>query len=68
MVMVNIDGEQISRLVFRELELSLQQLRNDIELDNPQIFSMNEVTDKIQIQKHIDAFELIVEWYREPSY
>jgi hypothetical protein len=28
---------------------------------------MNEVYDKMQIQKHIDAIDVILEWYRDPS-
>jgi hypothetical protein len=37
-----------------------------MEIDNPQVFSLNEVADKLQIQKHIEALELILDWYREP--
>jgi hypothetical protein len=65
-MLIEINHDQISSMVFHELQMTLDQFREDMEIDNPQVFSLNEVADKLQIQKHIEALELILDWYREP--
>lgn len=65
-VSIQLDGEQVSHLVYRELLDTRECLLEDMERDSPCIFSMNEVYDKMLIQKHIDALDLIIEWYRDP--
>lgn len=66
-VAIQLDCEQISRLVYADLLETRNQFLEDMELDNPAIFSCNEVYDKMLIQKHIDALDVILEWYRDPS-
>lgn len=66
-VSIQLDAEQISRMVFAELQETRDQFLEDMELDNPAIFSCNEIYDKMLIQKHIEALDLILEWYRDPS-
>ena len=66
-VAIQLDCEQISRLVYQDLLETRDQFLEDMECDCPAIFSRNEVTDKIIIQKHIDALDVILEWYRDPS-
>jgi hypothetical protein len=66
-VAIQLDCEQISRLVYQDLLETRDQFIEDMECDGPAIFSRNEVTDKIIIQKHIDALDVILEWYRDPS-
>ena len=66
-VSIQLDTEQISRMVFAELKQTRDQFLEDMERDRPAIFSMNEIYDKIVIQKHIDAIDLLLEWYRDPS-
>lgn len=66
-VSIQLDGEQVSRLVYRELLDTRECFLADMERDNPCIFSMNEVYDKLLIQKHIDALDVILEWYRDPA-
>jgi hypothetical protein len=65
-VVIDMDSEQISNLVFNELKETLFQFEEDMEKDKPSIFSMNEIYDKMQIQQHIDAILLLLEWYRVP--
>jgi hypothetical protein len=65
-VVIDMDSEQISNLVFNELKETLFQFEEDMEKDKPGIFSMNEIYDKMQIQQHIDAILLLLEWYRVP--
>jgi hypothetical protein len=65
-VMIEMDCEQISDLVFNELQDTLSCFEEDMEKDNPAVFSNNEIYDKMQIQNHIDAIKLLLEWYRVP--
>ena len=65
-VSIEIDCEQISDLVFNELQDTLSYFEEDMEKDNPAVFSNNEIYDKILIQNHIDAIKLLLEWYRVP--
>jgi hypothetical protein len=66
-VAIQLDCEQISRLVYQDLLETRDQFLEDMECDCPAIFSRNEATDKIIIQKHIEALDLILEWYQDPS-
>lgn len=63
----DLDIEDVSRLVYNDLLETRQCFIDDMESDAPCVFSMNEVYDKMQIQKHIDALDVILEWYRDPS-
>jgi hypothetical protein len=66
-VSIQLDATQISNLVYAELIETRDQFLEDMECERPGIFSMNEVYDKMQIQKHIDAIDVLLEWYRDPS-
>lgn len=66
-VAVELDGDQISQLVYDDLLLTRECFLQDMEADGPAVFSMNEVYDKMLIQKHIEALDLILEWYRDPN-
>lgn len=57
----------VYRLVYNELLKTRNYFLRDMEADSPAIFSMNEVYDKMQIQRHIEALDVILEWYRDPS-
>ena len=64
---IELDCEQISRIVYADLLETRDQFLEDMECDRPSIFSLNEVYDKMLIQKHINAIDVILEWYRDPS-
>lgn len=66
-VSIQLDGEQISRMVYAELVETRAAFIEDMESERPAIFSFNEVYDKILIQKHIDALDVIIEWYKHPN-
>ena len=66
-VSIQLDPEQISRMVYQDLLETRNCFLQDMEADGPSVFSCNEVYDKIQIQKHIDALDVILEWYRHPN-
>lgn len=64
---LELDPTQIGRIVYADLVDTRDAFLDDMESDEPAVFSHNEVYDKMQIQKHIDAIELLLEWYREPE-
>lgn len=66
-VSIQLEHDQINRMVYNELLETRNQFLEDMEQDNPAIFSLNEIYDKMLIQKHIEALDLILEWYRDPS-
>lgn len=66
-VSIQLDGEQISRMVYAELVETREAFIEDMESERPAIFSLNEVYDKMLIQKHIDALDVIIEWYKHPN-
>lgn len=65
-VSIQLDGEQISRLVYNELLETRESFIEDMESERPAIFSFNEVYDKMLIQKHIEALDIILDWYKAP--
>lgn len=66
-ISIELDGEQISNIVFADLQETREQFLEDLEGGHIGIFSCNEAYDKALIIKHIEALDLILEWYRDPS-
>lgn len=66
-VSIQLDCEQISRLVYDDLMEARECFLEDLENDNPMVFSTNPTYDKILIMKHIEALDLILDWYHDPS-
>lgn len=59
----NLDDDQLVAIVARDLALALEYFEAAMEQQQPNIFSVNAVTDKIMIMKHIEAFKLVQQWY-----
>jgi len=66
-MVIELDTHQICRIVCADLLDCRQSFLESMEEDTPAVFSHNEVYDKMQIQKHIDAIDILLEWYREPE-
>ena len=66
-VSIQLDCEQISRLVYDDLMETRECFLEDLENDNPMVFSTNPTYDKSLIMKHIEALDLLLEWYHDPS-
>jgi len=64
---VELNMEEVSRLVFSELLDTRQCFLDDLESNNPSVFSTTPAYDKILIMKHIEALDLLLEWYHDPS-
>jgi hypothetical protein len=65
-VTIQLDCEQISRLVYKDLRETRDQFLEDMD-GHPAIFSINKIHDKMIIQKHIEALDLILGWYQDPA-
>ena len=65
-VLIQLEHEQIDRFVFSDLQDTRNCFMRDLEDDCPGVFDMNPVYDKSIILKHIEALDLILDWYRQP--
>jgi hypothetical protein len=66
-VSIQLDCEQISRLVYQDLLETRDQFLDDLDAGSVAVFSTTDVYDRILIEKHIEALDLILEWYRDPN-
>lgn len=66
-ISIDLDIAQISRLVYQDLLETRDQFVEDLESEAVGVFSCTDLYDRILIEKHIEALDLILEWYRDPS-
>ena len=64
---VDLEYEQIDRIVWKQLEATRDSLLNDLGANNNVFVWGDQEADDIEIQKHIDALNLVIEWYRIPE-
>ena len=62
-VNIKLDDDQLVAIVAGDLALALEYFQEAMEQHQPNIFSVNAITDKIMIMKHIEAFKLVQQWY-----
>ncbi len=72
MTTIEVDDTTVHNIVIEELKSSIEILEIDLigRLDNQSIlgvFDNDRLKDIIEIQKHIDAFKLVLDWY-EPEW
>ena len=68
MYTVKLDGEQVNRIVLNELKDSRKSFIVDLNSENANIFYWENVEmDKAEIQRHIDALDLLIEWFHIPG-
>ena len=63
-MMIQIDLDQVSEIVYRDLVSARESFRDDLLDINACIFSTTDLYDKILLQKHIEALDLLIEWYK----
>ena len=63
-MMIQIDLDQVSEIVYRDLVSTRESFRDDLLDTNTCIFSTTDLYDKILLQKHIEALDLLIEWYK----
>ncbi len=66
-VAIDLDIEQVSRMVYAELLETRECFLEDLENGSVSVFSHYDAYDKALILEHIRALDLILEWYRDPS-
>ena len=64
---VDLEYEQIDRIVWKQLEATRDSLLNDLGANNNVFVWGDQEADDIEIQKNIDALNLVIEWYRIPE-
>jgi len=66
---VNIDSEEVDRIVLNELKTSRKAFISDLNSAvNPNIFFWDEPEkDKAEIQRHIDALNIVISWFDIPG-
>ena len=63
-VNIKINDDQLAGIIVSDLEDTLFYFEQALLQAQPNIFSVDAVTDKITIMKHIDAFKLVLDWYK----
>lgn len=63
-VNIKLDDDQLAGIIADDLALSLQYFEEAMEQTQPNIFSTNEVADKLFIMKHIEALHTVISWYK----
>jgi hypothetical protein len=65
---VKLSYEQIDMITYESLKETRDNFLVDLGSDNPNVFVWGDPEeDKKEIQKHIDALDLILDWYRVPE-
>ena len=66
-ISVELDWEAVDGIVVSQLRETWQALKNDLGA-NAHIFVWgDQEADDVEIQKHIDALELMLKWYSTPD-
>ena len=64
---VELDIEQIDRIVADDLIRCRQTFADDLGAGNNIFVWGDSAADDIEIQKHIDAFDVVLSWYCTPE-
>lgn len=64
---IEIDHEMADKIVVEELAFTLQSLKNDLGAGTNVFAWDDQEQDDAEIQKHIDAVELLLKWYATPA-
>jgi hypothetical protein len=66
-ISVELDIEQFDTMVVNELIRTREAFLNDIGANNHVFVWDDQEADDIEIQKRIDALELLLKWYATPE-
>jgi len=64
---VELSYEQLDRIVWKSLQETCDRLAQDLGANNSVFVFGDSEADDIEIQKVIDAFDLVIDWYRIPG-
>lgn len=66
-VTIELVDEQIDNIVASQLRDTWERLKLDIGANNHVFVYGDQEADNAEIQKHIDAVELLLKWYSTPD-
>lgn len=66
-ISVELDWEAVDGIVVSQLRETWQALKNDLGANAHVFVWGDQEADDAEIQKHIDALELILKWYSTPD-
>ena len=64
---VELDWETVDNVVFGQLRTTWETLKEDLGKGHHIFVWGDQETDDAEIQKHIDALELLLKWYATPD-
>jgi hypothetical protein len=65
--LVELDYEAVDKIIVDELRNTRQSLKADLGANSNVFVWGDQESDDIEIQKHIDAIELLLKWYADPA-
>ena len=66
-ITIDIDAEIADRILVKEMIHTWTTLKNDLGAGNAVFVWGDPEADDVEIQKHIDALELLLKWYATPD-
>ena len=71
MITIDIDYETADKVTFESLKEAYINFKSYLDMieagGRPMIFEWEAEADKVEIQKHIDAFDVVLSWYCTPD-
>jgi hypothetical protein len=64
---IELTYEIVETIVLKELKLCRQNFVDDLARGNARVFSIDPEEDAVEIQKRVDALDLIISWYSVPE-
>jgi hypothetical protein len=64
---IELNWEMVDEIVVGQLRSTWETLKRDLGAGNHVFVWGDQEADDIEIQKHIDALELILKWYATPE-
>lgn len=66
-ITVELDYEAVDNIVQSQLVRSWESLKLDLGAGNAVFVWGDPEADDVEIQKHLDAFEIVIKWYSTPD-
>jgi len=66
-ISVELDLEIVDNIVVEQLRNTWESLKNDLGAGSGVFVWGDQEADDVEIQKHIDAVEIVLKWYSTPD-
>ena len=64
---IELDWDMVDSIVIGQLRSTWENLKDDLGKNHNVFVYGDQEADDVEIQKHIDALELILKWYATPD-